>query len=384
MKNLVCLILCLSLAGFAIARAVDPGSELTATAKTSDKKPSGKKADAKTLLGAAKKAHAAMVKVARADKGLDPKTAKNKPFWKATQRIAKELKRAEKGLAAKSNDFFDAISDARAAEQQLKVDWQLTDSKNKKVIDSANKLGHALAILRSDFSKEVARKAKGGELTAQEKAQFEKIKAQQKDLIAKIDKLKTKASKDKTLLQGLAEIENNAQRIANAPTTLDAFLAALYTLDEIEGLLYGYDYYVNDSWRAEWITVDTYLTSWETTYDEFVSVETYDWTSVETSVDIDVGEEVDVSESISDEEISTEESYVEGESFDMSDAEDEEVAVEHDTDEEVASDDEDSMEDASDDEGEDMSDDDGGDDDGGADDGGDDDGGDDGGDDEGD
>lgn len=383
MKNLVCLLLCLSLVGVTIARAADPGSESTATAKTLPKKPSGKKANAKTLLGAAKKAHAAMVKAARADKGLDPKTPKNRPFWIATQRITKELKRADKGLAAKSNDFFDAISDARAAEQQLKVDWQLTDSKNKEVIDPAKKLGHALAILRTDFSKEAARKQKGGPLTDKEKAEFEKIKAQQKDLIAKIDKLKTKASKDKALMDGLVEIEKNAKRIASAPITLDAFLAALYTLDEIEGLLYGYDYYVDNSWRADWITVDTYLTSWETTYDEFVSVETYDWTSVDTSVDIDVGEEVDVSESISDEEISTEESYVEDESFDMSEAEEEEVAAEEDTDEEVASADDDSMGDASDDEGEDMNDDDGGDDNGGDDDGGDD-GSDDGGGDEGD
>jgi hypothetical protein len=362
MKNLVCLLLCLSLGGFTFARAADPGSESTATAKTLPKKPSGKKADAKTLLSAAKKAHAAMVKAARADKSLDPKTAKNKPFWKATQRITKELKRAEKGLAAKSNDFFDAISDARAAEEQLKVDWQLTGSENKQVIDSAKKLGHALAILRTDFSTEAARKQKGGPLTDKEKAEFEKIKTQQRDLIAKIDKLKTKASKDKALIQGLVEIEKNAKRIADAPITLDAFLAALYTLDEIEGLLYGYDYYVNDSWRTDWITVDTDLTSWETTYDEFVSIETYDWASVYASVDIDVGEEIDVSESLSDEEISTEESYVEDESFDMSDAEEEEVAAEEDTDEEVASDDDDSMEDASDNEGEDMGDDDGGDD----------------------
>jgi hypothetical protein len=52
--------------------------------------------------------------------------------------------------------------------------------------------------------------------------------------------------------------------------------------------------------------------------------------------------------------------YVENESFDMSDAEEDEVAAEQDTDAEVASADDDSMEDASDDEGEDMNDDDGG------------------------
>src|SRR6202011_1836226 len=105
--------------------------------------------------------------------------------------------------ASKSNDFFKGIADAREAEEQMKVDWQLTGSKNKSVIENAKKLGHALALLRTDFSKEAARKKKGGELTAKEKAEFEKIKGQQKDLIAKIDKLKAKAGKDKALEHGL-------------------------------------------------------------------------------------------------------------------------------------------------------------------------------------
>ena len=129
---------------FTVARAISPSKALAATAKMAQKKPSGKKADAKTLVADAKKALAAMIKDARADKGLDPKTPKNKPFWKSTQTIAKNLDVAEKGLAAKSNDFFKGITDAREAEEQMKVDWQLTDSKNKGVIDNGKKLGHAL------------------------------------------------------------------------------------------------------------------------------------------------------------------------------------------------------------------------------------------------
>jgi hypothetical protein len=388
MRNFVRILMCTLLVGFGVWRLGTPHGAFAAPAKAAaaTKKSSGKKADAKTLLSKSKKALAAMIKAARADKGLDPKKPKNKPFWKAAQRIAKELKRADKGLAAKSNDFFDAISDARTAEQQLKIDWQLTGSKNKKVIDSAKKLGHALAILRTDFSKEAARKKKGGELTAKEKAQFEKIKAQQKDLIAKIDKLKVKASKDKALVHGLKEIEKDAQRVVKAPLTVDAFVATLYLIDEIEGQLYGYDYYVDKSWRGDWIVVDTYVTTWETTYDEFVSVETYDWAVVDVSVDIDVGEEVDVAEEVSDSDAQSEENWAESESFDMSDAEEDQVAEEEDSDANVDSDDsddDDSMDDASDDDGEDFDGD--GDDDGGGDDaGGDDDGGDDGGGDDGD
>ena len=56
MKDLVRLLLCLSLAGFTIGRAANPGSALIATART------------------------AMVKVARTDKDLDPKEPKNESF----------------------------------------------------------------------------------------------------------------------------------------------------------------------------------------------------------------------------------------------------------------------------------------------------------------
>jgi hypothetical protein len=99
------------------------------------------------LLDDANKTLAAMIKAARADTGLDPKTSKNQPFWKSTQLIAKNLKMAKAGLAAKSNDFFKGIAEARQAEEQLKVDWELTDSKNSQVIENGKKLGHAIELL---------------------------------------------------------------------------------------------------------------------------------------------------------------------------------------------------------------------------------------------
>ena len=379
MKNFVRLLLCLSLSVFAVARAISPSKALNTTARTAQKKETGKKADAKTLLHDAKKATAAMIKNARADKALDPKKPKNKPFWKSVHLVAKNLKTAETGFAAKSNDFFKGIADAREAEEQLKVDWQLTDSKNKKVIENGKKLGHALAILRTDFSKEAERKKKGGDLTEKEKAQFEKIKGQQKELLAKIKKLEGEAKKDKALEKGLAELKKQANHILKEPATVDAYIATLYLLDVQIGLIRGYEYYVDKEWRADWVVLEKIETSYETNYSEWETSVSYDWADVNTTVDIHEGEEVDVSDDVSDEEISSEESYAENESFDMSEAEEDEVAADEDTDEEVDSDDtadEDSMEDASDDEGEDMSDDGG--DDGGEDAG--DDGGDDGGD----
>src|SRR5438874_7287305 len=379
MKNFVRLLLCLSLSVFAVARAISPSKALNATARTAQKKETGKKADAKTLLHDAKKATAAMIKNARADKGLDPKIPKNKPFWKSVHLVAKNLKTAEKGLATKSNDFFKAIADAREAEEQMKVDWQLTGSKNKSVIDNAKKLGHAIALLRTDFSKEAARKKKGGELTAQEKADFEKIKTQQKALIAKIQKLEKAAQKDKALEKGLHEIQKQANHILNQPVTVDAYIATLYLLDQQIGLIRGYEYYVDKPWRSDYLQLVDWSTSYDTIYYDWETSVSYDWASIDTSVDIYETEEVNVSESVSEEEVSSEESFAEDESFDMSESEENEVAAEEDSDEEVASNDQDSIEDTSDDEGEETSDDSASDDNSADDDGGNDSGNDDGG-----
>ena len=350
MKNLIRLLVCLSLTCFAIAKGVSAAkspAKSAANSKTaSQKQGSGEKADAKTLVHDAKKSLALMVKEARADKGLDPKVAKNKPFWKSTKDLAKSLKTAESGLTAKSNDFFKGIEDARQAEEQMKVDWQLTDSKNQKVIDHAKKLGHSLATLRQDYSKEAARKKKGGELTAEEKAQFEKIKAQQKDLLAKIDKLQAKAQKDKALQKGLGEIKKQANDILKKPTTLDAFLAALYLLDTQTGLIRGYQYYVDKPWRDDWIYFTKYADWYDTYYVDWATPVAYDWAYVDTPVDVYY--DVDVPDTISDTEITDQDNFAESEPVDMTDAEEDEVADSEDADADVA-DDADSMEDASDD-----------------------------------
>jgi len=303
MKRLVSLFLCLSLSIFTVARATKPGQILAVIAKPAQKKPTGQKADAKTLLDDANKALAAMIKAARADQGLNPKTPKNKPFWKSTQLIAKNLKMTKAGLASKSNDFFKGIAEARQAEEQLKVDWELTDSKNSQVIENGKKLGHAITLLRTDFSKEAARKKKGGELTAKEKAEFDKIKAQQKELLAKIAKLKAAAKKDKALEKGLREMEKQANHIIKEPVTLDAYIATLYLLDGQIGLIRGYEYYVDKPWRTDYLVLVDWVHTYDTNYYEWETSVSYDWALVDTTVDIYEGEDVTVSESVSDEEI---------------------------------------------------------------------------------
>src|SRR5947208_9591327 len=322
MKKFVALLLCLSLSFFIVARAAKPSHPPAAAARTTQKKATGQ-ANAEALLNDASRALAAMIKDARADSVLDPDLARKKPFWKSIQLIAKNLKTAKTGLAAENHDFFKGIAEARRAQEQMKVDWQLANSKNKQVIENGKKLGDAIALLRTNYSKEAARKKTGGELTANEKADFEKIKAQQKDLLAKISKLE----------KGLREIQKQAERVLTEPATLDAYIATLYSLDVQAGLIRGYEYYVDKPWRASYLELVDWFTGYDTWYYTWYNSVSYDWALVDTSVD--VYQDITVSESLSEDEISSEESYAESGSFDISEAEEERVAAEEEANEQV-------------------------------------------------
>jgi len=332
MKKFVGLLLCLSFSSFIVAHAAKPSHPPAVAARTRQKKATGQ-ANAEALLNDSSRALAAVIKDARADSGLDPDIARNKPFWKSTQLIAKNLKTAKTGFAARNDDFFKGIAEARRAQEQMKIDWQLTNSKNKQVIENGKKLGDAIALLRINYSKEAARKKTGGELTAQEKAEFEKIKAQQKDLLAKISKLEKSAQKDKALEKGLREIQKQAERVLAEPATLDAYIATLYSLDVQIGLIRGYEYYVDKPWRAAYLGLVDWVAGYDAWYYTWYDTVSYDWAWVDTSVD--VYQDITVSESIPEEEISSEESYAESGSFDMSEAEEERVAAEEEANEQV-------------------------------------------------
>src|SRR5437016_11058169 len=116
MKTFLRLLLCFLIVGFGINRVIVPHGAWAAAKKELAKQTSGQKANAKQLLADANKALAATIKAARADKGLDPKIPKNKPFWKSVHLLAKNIHLAQKGLEAKNDDFFKAIADARKAE----------------------------------------------------------------------------------------------------------------------------------------------------------------------------------------------------------------------------------------------------------------------------
>lgn len=364
-------------------------------------KPTGKQTAAQ-LLADAQKALAYTVKASRAaGEELSPENPAAKPFLASLQKISKALDGAEKGLAAKDGSFFKEIGHAQSGVAQMQVAWDLTESSNPEVIKGGKALGGAVSALHNEYGPMAQRQAKGGELTSEEKQNFQKLKADQGEFRKKLHHLMSGNSKDPVLVKGLKGLSRRSLEIEKAPNTVDAYTSALDFLSTISGILEGYSYYAAPSERKAWSSVHKPVTTWTTYY--YAPVSTYDWSYTEIPVEVydDYGLEV------STEEMTSEESYIEESSFEMTEEESEEVAEssddisadeasddemeseQEDVDEQEEDADMDAEDDGADDSAEEDSSDDGGDegsDDGGddaGDDGGDDGGGDDGGGDDG-
>ena len=181
--------------------------------------------------------------------------------------------------------------------------------------------------MRTNYSKEAARKKTGGELTAQGKSRVRENQGATEGFAG--EDLKAGEIRPKRQDAGerfAREIQKQAERVVFEPATVDAYIATLYLLDVQTGLIRGYEYYVDKPWRA---AVDLELVDWFTGYGigHYTSYDTvsYDWAWVDTSVD--AYQDITVSKSISEDEISSEESYAESESFDMSEVEEERVTA---------------------------------------------------------
>jgi len=279
------------------------------------------KQNAGQLLQSAKESLAYTAKAARnAGEKLSPETPTAKPFLLSLKKINDALGDADTGLKEKNPEFFKAVDAARSGVAEMQATWDLTGSDDRNVMAGAKKLGGDIIALHENYSPLAARRAKGGELTAAEKAKFNKIQAQQAALDKKLAALAAKYKNNKALGAGVKQIRNKANRIAKAKPSVASYTGAIDLLSSIAGLIAGYSYYVPTSARSEWVTIESVPSSWsyQSVYEEY----SYEWSSVEESVEIYDSESIEVSET----EITEEESYLEENEFDLTEEEETEVA----------------------------------------------------------
>jgi|GEM_PF-5513812 len=334
----------------------------------------------------------AVVGKAAKEAKIDPKSKAAAPYFTALAKVGKNAALLKTQLAAKDNAYFKTLSDTSVLIGELRITAPRIGVANKEVNEGTRMVLESFDSLRDNFGKEAARKKIGGALTDKEKSAFAKLKADQKQLVAKLEPLHQQALKEgnKKLASDLAGLIRQSNAIANAKDTLVAFLGALAGSDFLRGQYQAYDYYVPASYRTVWTTVtpvlDTISTEYWTVYDSYTvsdwsyyetsSVDySYDYSSVEMSAsDIEsYDSSIESSESDLSEDYSVDDS-----SYDASLDENEDQQDDTWDDDESADDDSSDDDSGDDDSGDDDSgDDDSGDDDSGDDDSGDDDSGDD-------
>jgi len=258
-------------AAAAATPAAKPAAAKPAAGKPAAAKPAaGKQVTGTQLLAESKKAVAGILKEAKASGGkLDPKSKKQAPFFAGLKEFQAALAESEKKLKAKDKKLFESLSKGSTALAKVKTAWPRVGVQNAKVEGYLGKLDNSYTALRSRYGGEGLRAKQGADLSAKEKANFEKIKASQAEFSKKLAPMQAKAKQkgDKGTEAQLARLVKQSNAIAVAQLTVDAFMTALLLLDYLEGEWDCYSYYVGPSYRADWVTMDVWVSGSFTSYD---------------------------------------------------------------------------------------------------------------------
>ncbi len=328
-----------------------------------------KSGDPLTTTSLSKEMHEAIASIVLATKAsttakFDQKSKEEKPFWSGIKGADSALNAMDKGLAAKDQKaYLTGESDLGRNVSELNVSWKLLGKKDEAVDKGLLALNRSYRIFDEHYGAEAARRKAGGDLTDAEKANLEKLRAEQADLVTKLKALKAEAKKEKNKVAAemVADLERKANRVSKSKGDgVDNYTHECTLLSEESDELYAYntilvDYYPKSDFYTEWTTLDSDRTAVSGYYTEFESAEytvSLDYTSESVT---EYGDYYDVAVDVSVDEETSSEEYAESYSEDEATEEvaDEETSVDEDESEDVEAEDADSSgdEDSLDDEG---------------------------------
>ena len=321
-RVLVFVLPCLAMAAVLRPTAASPGDPPAGAAPAPAERPGEKKAKKKvdalilakdlrrSVAFAAKSAHQAK------DARLDPKSVHAQPFWTELRKMEKTVSGISAGLKAHDPKVFQAIGKGTETLAALRVAWHRTGAADANVKEGIETLSHAYNALRKDYGKEAIRRRQGGALSEREQQHFADIKDKEAKVAARWKYLRDKAALkgDKRVVEELDHLLGEAERIAKAEVTVDAYLHALVLVDAVEGEWAAYSYYVPADLRPSWheaeVVTEATFAAWDVDYAEEVdSVAVEDWAYL--AEDAEVSADVDLDVEISEEEVDASDSWLE-------------------------------------------------------------------------
>ncbi|HTQ79649.1 MAG TPA: hypothetical protein VMM92_06610 [Thermoanaerobaculia bacterium] len=194
--------------------------------------------DARQLLTLAKNGLSATSRAAAL--ALDRAQAKNRPFWSALDGMSRALDTVETDYLSKSPSFFDALGAGSRALATLETFWADTgvdELHGMGVSSGLQTLSTSYSLLRGSYGPEALRRQQGGSLTSQEQQRFQALQQNQAALARQLAALRTQAQRanDRQAAANLSRLIAQAQSIAQAEVTLEAYLAAQMSLEILQG-----------------------------------------------------------------------------------------------------------------------------------------------------
>jgi hypothetical protein len=209
---------------------------------------SPRRTDAHQLLRLAEAGLGDVVHAAEASQGrLDPAKPEQRPFWRAVDKMNVLLRHVRARMRARDESFFSALQAGSAALGELRVVWARMGVPDPGVNEGLRILSESYQLLRTGYGREAVRHRKGRGLTEAERERFLRIQQAQRhfaDLLRELQEIARKRN-DAAALAELQRMAREAERIANAQLTLDAYLNALM---------------IGDSQRGEWTGNAQYAT----------------------------------------------------------------------------------------------------------------------------
>jgi hypothetical protein len=253
--------------------AVPPAAVAAATKQT-----------AQDMLTDAKSAIAYIAKGMKTAK-VDPAAKANQPFVAALKEVEQSVAAVQRGLAAKSKDYYTALDRLRRSTNTLQITFSRSQITAKPVNDGVKALLASVSALDTHYSREAERRKKGGTLSDAEQAKLSAMQSQQQAFAAKLDQLEKQLAADpkvdKDFKQKLTQMRTRSSALSTAAPTVATLTDVLLLTGELAGWWDGLSYYVPPSYRKDWVIIDDgFVDSWDDTYaDTILLVDVpSDWT----------------------------------------------------------------------------------------------------------
>ena len=239
--------------------------------------------NAEDLLNAAQQSLAYVVSVSRADAALSADDASNKPYWDGLQDTGTNLEQAKTALAARDDKFFTAMASANAGYVQAEIALLMNGNSNPKIASGMKSLGGTLETLGENYSREAARLKQGGELTAAEQAQLDKLIAQQDELMKKLDEVEKNVAKNNAEMKaGIEKIRKESQKIRRSRSNVGGFVGGFFAAHYVYDWIWGWHWWWGPwgGWCPGYIDIGIIV------WDDWSAGLVYDWDIVDDYIDV--------------------------------------------------------------------------------------------------